>query len=643
MADVFDLSETLTRDFSATLVQNKNQVFLLNLADGPLEITGKWLFFNIHLLRPLIKRRLPITKARHVVTSGLFDSAMIARINSAIYEDILQACPLDSFTVREEFMAGINTLFNRITFDLGEYHRSIDMISVARTLQIPEIAKVAQFTPEPGDNIQKIETAYRMSSEKLMDTMGSPEFRHNAFYPFIKLNLLHGAQFPKVIMAVGPCTDVDDTMITTPILGSYARGFRNIVEYAIDSRAAAKSEYYNASAMGRTQYSSRKQQLLAMSLRHIYPGDCGTLVTVPFRIENRWATMFIGKIIVEDGQLVELTRENIRIHVDRPVQLRSPLTCRYQDGFCRTCGGRLVDYMPPGVVPGIAAQHEVMAVIAQLVLSHKHVAKTRATMYVLPKTLRDQSIFEVDGNEIYFRSHVNLSQVALGMPFKTVERLNDLRYVKGSIINDQWFTNITQLMIGRADTLEPVTPLVPMTDDNKNYPHLAGATLHMVRNHPEAIQMAGDIVWIRFDKFDRNRPVMYSTMVNDSTKVFVYRVESLFTKQIQDFTSLTEVLHRFSDVVWSRGVFPHILHLEVSIKANLITDDVDFSIPVVTDPNNVRFGRLAQIIPRRSIGPQIAFEQFANYSTDPSTFVFPKGSSLLDLFLGFNDIHPPGA
>jgi hypothetical protein len=64
---------------------------------------------------------------------------------------------------------------------------------------------------------------------------------------------------------------------------------------------------------------------------------------------------------------------------------------------------------------------------------------------------------------------------------------------------------------------------------------------------------------------------------------------------------------------------------------------VDFSIPIVTDPEHVQFASLAQIIPRRSIGPQIAFEQWNNYITDPSTFIFPKSTSLFDLYIGFND------
>lgn len=639
MSVPFDLYKTLTIDHSAYFVQNKETVFLIQLEEGPIEILGKRLFFNVILWRPLLERKLPISAERHLFKGGLFDTSVIARINTAIYDDILEHCPQDSIKVRFEFMEGLNRLHIAITFELGEYHRSVDMLSISRTLQIPEIAAATRFEPDPNDNIQKVEALYKASADRLMAVVSSPEFRHNAFYPFIKLGSLNAAQFPQVIMAGGPRTDVDDTMFRKAILGSFARGFRDIVEYAIDSRQAAKSEWYNASTMGKAQYSNRKQQLLAIAVRHIYPGDCGTKVTVPFFINRRYAKMIVGKVICDDGgSLVELTRSNIHKYFDRRVNMRSPLTCLYQDGFCRVCGGRLVDYMPPGVVPGIAAEHEVMAPIAQRVLSNKHVAKTRATTYILPRLLRDQNIFEVDGNEIYLRPHVDISKLAIGMPFKTVERLGDLQHVKGDTIpNDQYFTDITQMALGDATTLEQLSPIIPMTDDNKNYPHLAGATLHMIREYPECLQVSGDLVWVRFDKFDRTRPVMYSTVVNDSTRVFVQKVEYLFTRQIQDFTSLGDVLHRFSEIVWKGDVFPHLMHLEVCIKANLITDDVDFSIPVVTDPDNVRFAPLAQIIPRRSIGPQIAFEMFNAYTTDPSTFIFPKSTSLFDGYMGFND------
>ena len=637
MVEVFSLHDTLATDYSAFFVQNKDQLFHLILSDGEIDIAGKWLFVNSILLKPLIIRKLPITIARHLVINELFDKSGLPKVFTAIYDDILQHCPQDKMIVRFEFMEAIKQLHIAIMFELGEYHRSIDAVMVAKTLTIPAIAAATRFEPTVGENIKKIEAAYRASADNVMAVVADPIYKSNAFYAYVKLGAFNAAQFPQVVMAGGPRTDVDDTMFTIPILGSYLRGFRNIIEYAIDSRSAAKSEYYNASTMGDAQYSNRKKQLLALALQHIYPGDCGTDVTVPFFIKKKWSRMIIGKFIVENGRLLELTRDNIHQFYDRRINMRSVMTCRYQDGFCRICGGRLVDYMSPGVIPGIAAEHEVMAPIAQLVLSNKHVAKTKATMYILPRLVRDEHIFEVDGNEIYFRPHIDLTKLAIGVPFKTVERLSDLQYVQNNIINEQYFTDITQMVLGDAKTLEPLTPLISMTDDNKNYPHLSGTTLHMLRKHPTALQMAGDLVWLKFDQFDRERPVMYSTVVNDSTKVFVEKIEFLFTRQIRDFTSLTEILHRISDVVWSGDILPHVMHLEVCIKANLVTDEVDYSIPVVTDPNNVHFKSLAQIIPRRSIGPQIAFEQWNNYITDPSTFIFPKGTAPFDGYMGFSD------
>ena len=435
MPEIFDLFKTLKTSYSVYFVEHAETIFRVSLDDGDIDIAGKWLFFNVILWRPLISRKLPITAKRHLFYNELFDKPVIQRIYTNIYADILKYKRGDWIRVRYEFMEGINKFYNDIMFELGEYHRSINMVDISRTLAIPEIREATQFIISDTDNIQKTEAAYEAAAERVMITVAKPELRHNVFYPFIKLGALNSAQFPQVIMAGGPRTDVDDTMFTRPILGSYARGFRDIIEYAIDSRAAAKSEWYNKSTMGAAQYSNRKKQLLSMAVRHIYPGDCGTKVGVDFIISRQWSNMVIGKFICDDGGgITELTYDNIQNYWGKSVKIRSVLTCRYQDGFCRACGGRLVDFMPPGVVPGIAAEHEVMSPTAQLVLSSKHVSKTKATSYILPGFLRDQEIFDVDGNEIYFKPHVNLKNLALGVPFKSVERLADLQYVEAIIL-----------------------------------------------------------------------------------------------------------------------------------------------------------------------------------------------------------------
>ncbi len=637
MTIAFSLSDSLLTDSTDMLIEHADTMFSVTLSSGPFEMEGRWLLINLILWRPLIKRGMPIEQDRHLFYKEPYtDSTVRIRIHTEIVNDTLRLCPHDIHTMQEELVEAVNQITDLIVVKLTEYSRSMDIFQIAETMETPAIAAACavDISAELKHGIKAVETKYKKSSDHVLDVMMDPQHQPNAFYPFLKLGVLNTGQFVKVVSAVGTCTDVDDAMIGLPIQSSYLNGLSNIMEYAVDSLTGKKAIYYNAKEMPATQYTNRKQQLLASIIRYLYPGDCGSTVTADFRIQRIFAKMVLGKNIMVGGQMIMLTERNIHHYYDTTVQMRSVMACRHVDGYCHICGGGLTAYLPPKSVPGIVAAIEVMSPIAQQVLSTKHLGKTRASSYEVPAELKDW--FLCMHNVVSLRPNIPYRSLALGMPYSTVEKLKDLYEFRGTVLPAQYFTRLTEMLIGDAsDNYALLSGRISMIDRNKSVPYFSAEFLRMLMEHPDMLQTVGNIVWIKLEKFDSKLPIMGCRVVNDSTSQFVRRIEYMFSQRIKDYTTITDVLRDFSNTIWDRAT-PHLMHLETVLRASMITSEGDYSIPIVEDPNAVMYERLGRLIPQRSIGAQLAYEQFSLYASDPSSFVFPKPIGSFDEFCGFS-------
>lgn len=639
-AQVFDFSAYKGEDLTGFFSQNPDVRFDVRFPNGgePINMSGRYCLFNHVYWWPVLAYGGRIDHSLHTIKEGdPPDDDARKRIHTNIVQEFMpKLTPMEFDGLIKLLDFGVEYLYNTIDRCCAEYHRSISIVEIADTLEIPEIAAAIKIDISKALplGIKAVEAEYEKGFKKVLEVVSKPHPK-NCFYPFLSRGAFNTQQFPQVLASGGTRTDVDDTMIHKPIVASYLDGFGDITEYAMDALAAKKSHFYNDREMSQTQYSNRKQQLLASTIQHIYEGDCGSVVLVPFKIHARFAKMVLGKnIVLSSGEMVTLTAQNIHEYVNTTVNLRSVMTCRYQDGYCRTCGGHLTRHFAVGTLPGILSAIEVMSPVAQQVLSNKHVAKTRASEYRIPEDLR--SFFLCANNEVYFREEIDLKHLILGIPAQDVERLSDLAFVDGTSLNDQYFSKLSTMFIAKAGTYEPLTMEVSMMDRNKAVPYFSSDLLNMVKKHPMSVTQTGagkdlEIVYISLEHFDITKPIMRAVVVNDSTRQFVRRVENLFSHLIASFTDCGDALREVTNIIWERAS-PNILHLETMLRASMITSHVDWGLPQLTS-TECRFAPLTHIIPRREIETQLAFERWSNWIADPSSYILPKRSGAFTPFL----------
>lgn len=67
--------------------------------------------------------------------------------------------------------------------------------------------------------------------------------------------------------------------------------------------------------------------------------DCGDTRGVTFKLTAENARQYTDRWILENGALVNLTKDNVKARVGKSIVLRDPMSCQTHGGFCMTCMG----------------------------------------------------------------------------------------------------------------------------------------------------------------------------------------------------------------------------------------------------------------------------------------------------------------
>lgn len=639
-----------TMDLVRYLHTIRNQEFIVDLADGPLIMTGRWLSVNIFLWRPLVKRGYPVSK-RHSIWQGLFTKEILAQISTEIYNDVIGVTHKIGTAVTGQvegeilydLMENIDHMHHWISRDLGEYHLSISAFKLCRLLNDPRIKPLTKIdvSAEMNVSIAAAEAKFKSQGDEIVNRLKDKSIPNNIIAPFLELGLLSSQQLPRVVMALGFRTDASDQIVRYPITRSYVEGMGDIKDFAVESLDAKKTIYYNRNAMPDSQYDNRKQQILASSVRRLYEGDCGSKLTVPFYIYKSSGALkgnsqqTLGKnIICDDGSMLMLTRNNIENYIGKTVNMRSPLTCRYTDGTCHVCGGLLTDFMHKNIVIGIASTVEYMSAASQLVLSAKHFSKTSSITYRIPEQLTDLLI--VKQNDIFINPNVDAARLKIKVNFWDVAHIQDLKASEDednednmASIGEQQFSSINYLTFVDSNDI-PITGEIPMVSEG-TIPYFSSELLVYIKDNFRSVKI-GDEIIIPLKKFNHiTEPILRCVIESNSMIKFNATLEKFVKTDIRKFTSLTEVLSAFTKLVYTE-IETNVMHLEIVLKSYLITDEDNYNIPIVEDINNVKFDSLGSIIPRRSLGQQFAYQELLKYLSDPATYVLPHPRGLFDTF-----------
>lgn len=177
-----------------------------------------------------------------------------------------------------------------------------------------------------------------------------------------------GNNFKNIFVMRGAIKDPDPTKGYDIVTSNYIDGIKK-EEFASMAKSLAAGPYSRAK---KTQYGGYWEKLFLRAFQHIVllPAgtDCGTKKTIEFTIDKSNKNMVMYNYVVERGNLIELTSENIDNYIGKTVQMRFSSLCEDKHGICNKCIGNLyyrLDIKNVGVtIPQLASRLKVISLKA---------------------------------------------------------------------------------------------------------------------------------------------------------------------------------------------------------------------------------------------------------------------------------------
>lgn len=581
---------------------------------------------------------IEITPHHVVDTEFIFDKT-ITDISTAIFHSV-QAIHTSYYSFVYDMNDAVNYL-NRFTINhCQEYHETISIVDLANVSMIPEIKRIVD------DKVTAVGMSIKKSNDKLKKNFGllfeelKKPHEGNVLSKFVNLRFVKATAVAHIFYQIGFRTDIDDNAIRYPIQGNYLDGLNNTVEYCLESLSAKKATFYNMDSLPTAEYFARRQHILLSSVRHLYKGDCGSHITLPYFITDKFYETALYKNIVEDGKIISLSRANIKQYIGKVVNMRTSIGCRYVDGVCETCAGRLIANLSPNTHIGMFSAIQVASVITQVILSAKHVQETAIVEYIIPDEL--SSLFVKIAGTIC----VNPRHVEKFKNITLVFRLEDSMHLRdiGSFninrlntINEASFGRCHELLIIKGNN--PITEQVSLNSCGQ-FPLFSKQLIKHIAENQDCVTIKEAVFMVSMRNFDFKQPIFKITVMNNSMVKFVSAAKKLIESSIRRYTSVPELISDFSNLVFSQ-VTTNIAYLEIVLRGTLITDNHDFRIPVVDDVDNVKFAINTVINMKRSLGTLCAFEQLPSSLKDPRLYFIPRTMTNFDEFLNLKQREKP--
>lgn len=579
---------------------------------------------------------VPITP-KFIIKTELINSNTISEIGTLILREIVKR----HNTYHEsafDFGEAINTLNQFVINNCQEYHKSMSIIDLIQIANIPEIRAITDDkVTDPMTPMREAERKIETNSLLLFKELKKPH-PGNTLYPFIHLRFIKETQLAHIFYQVGYRTDIDDSVFRYPVSGNYLDGLKNITEYVLESLSAKKSSFYNKYSLPITEYFGRRQHILLAALQYLYPGDCGSTITMPLRITERMRNAVLFKNIVVGSQIITLTEDNVDNYLGEVVQFRTPMGCRHRDGVCMACGGKLISNITPNTHVGIFSAQQATNVITQSILSNKHVQSIRAIEYVIPAEFL--SMFRKSQSYIFAKPTVadklkNVKFIITKTDAMHLLGISDFQLGNLNNISESAFGICRSLAMIRDNT---VVFDQESLESNSQFPLYSKYLIKYIADHPELVGNQDDVFYVDMKLFDFTKPLFKLIIMNNSMVKFVNNAKMLLENKIGSYTSATALINDFTDLVYGQ-VHANIVYLEIILRAAMISGNYDYRIPIVEDIDKVKFTSNLKINMYRSLGMLCAFERAPAAFDNPLMYIMPKTYTKFCDFLNLKPKH----
>jgi len=588
----------------------------------------------------------------------------------------------------------IDGLNNLALEHMQGYQDSFDLVDICRMMEqkpLKELCDNLKLDNNEGTKVAEKKIAMAGKELGRILRAGTDVIDFNPLYPHIEY--INMNQLIQILISYGPRSDIDDSMLSHVVKGNALDGLMDFDDFYTEAHSAKKSAWVSKGAIKEAQYNSRKVQLACFELIHMVAGDCNTTVTIQMIIAPEIKHNFIGKFVDtgDSGRGILLTEDNIDDFLNKPIKLYSAFGCKVKNGVCEHCFGKAGQAIQKAIHIGILCASIVLSAITQKILSAKHLVRTASQMYKLPNELKslfitnyskEQGTYKYTDEEL--KEQITAFAKVEGSDDEDEDGIDELvrgemdvdtyrSLIENEVINDTevfWrpaherylqsglkliipldvfngvlsdialdpvaksFTTIRELAI-HNDSMRSPLPLKFIGDDKDNSVYFSKYTLEFIHDRVtrELVTIPNNkVIHVPLAGFDITKAFVISPTINIDVVKFVAHVNSFLQSKLPKYTSATEGLTDFLNLVYRESTVP-VSHVEVVLKAFTITSSEDKRIPVITDPNNMVFANTNDTISRTASG-KMSYEDLNRYYARPDTYLAEPAVGLVDPLFG---------
>ena len=425
-----------------------------------------WEFFKLYPLTPILMKHC----VKSVIKDTIDTSTCGKLLENTLFDiyDVYSNINPDKVALMEQLAKKgyqiINTLYNDLTLKTERYVTSLDILDLIELVQDKRLTEEKDKLTSELMHLQAtdisilhrevthqyfedgISRCYTIIDEMLKD----PKYKNNSAIKAANAKVIKIQQLKQSIGPRGFITDIDSIHFPKPVLRSYTEGFRSLADIMMESRSAAKALVYQTDPLQKSEYFSRRQQLICMNLVNLHRCDCGSNHYLIFNLQKEDLDNFAGKFYLDETtNTLQIIKASDKHLINKTLKIRTLIDgCQIKDpnGVCETCFGEL----SLGILKNFNLGHTncvtLTYIISQVVISTKHHDGSASMEGILLSPEHKKYFNTPHGSNAYYinQSVLKSNKVELIIEHKQAYGLADVHLVN----------SVNQLSISRVSDIE---------------------------------------------------------------------------------------------------------------------------------------------------------------------------------------------
>lgn len=548
--------------------------------------------------------------------------------------------PLDPVILLETLSRRIyeitNKIYNELTIDYGDWVTTLALEDLQEVRTFPGIKEIFEdMSPEEAfiagsyERVNKVLIDDVNEAVRRGDPESAPAYR-NKVSRFLRSSIVNKDQVSQCNVFRGHLKEINGRQYPIPIMTSYLEGKLSAYAAAIESRSSSMALYATQKPLQKTETYNRLSQLMAMSLKYMIRGDCGSTNYVPWTVRKSDLKNMVGVNYLDEetGKIEYIEKDDVHL-VDKRLKLRNPFGCvdKTPGGVCMVCYGQLSHHFYRETNVGMASTTEGNGRQSQMVISTKHIDKSSV---IAPIVMSGDGVkyFQMDrsGNFIRFTKPKDVEESFLVINkedapgFVDIDDVDDVRRLGIHRTSGMVEVGVEMRFRGLRDRPTAVI------GQEKRRASLTHEMLHYIKKHGYTMDQFGNYLidlknWKDGEKAFEipRRDVSVGDLVATYAKMIEGSKEN--ANQRNNEITIESFLVELFDLINPRiGVNLQIIM--ATLYANMVINadptQEDYGIP--KGFTRAGLGVYSTTIRKRSLGATMAFQNHQSTLIDPSNF-----------------------